>query len=110
MSKIFLNLTNNMRNLAGNGNGTMEHTTDFLEKDNRKKLELYLHIPFCVKKCSYCDFLSMPADDEIRRHYVDKLIEEIRQNAPACSQYQVSSIFWEEVRPLFFQEFRSQRL
>lgn len=59
-----------------------------------RDLELYVHIPFCVKKCYYCDFLSMPADDEIRRHYVDKLIEEIRQNAPACSQYQVSSIFF----------------
>ncbi len=58
-----------------------------------RDLELYVHIPFCVKKCYYCDFLSMPADDEIRRHYVDKLIEEIRQNAPDCSQYQVSSIF-----------------
>lgn len=58
-----------------------------------KELELYVHIPFCVRKCCYCDFLSMPADNSLRRHYVDKLIEEIRQNAPACSQYQVSSIF-----------------
>ena len=94
MSKIFLNLTNNMRNLAGNGNGTMEHTTDFLEKDNRKKLELYLHIPFCVKKCSYCDFLSMPAEETVRRHYLHMLLEEIRENAACCKEYQVSTIFF----------------
>ena len=44
-------------------------------------MELYLHIPFCVRKCFYCDFLSFPeekADGEIRQRYVDKLAEEIR--------------------------------
>lgn len=59
-----------------------------------RELELYVHIPFCVRKCYYCDFLSMPADDSLRRHYVDRLMEEIRQNAPACSQYRVSSVFF----------------
>ena len=29
----------------------------------KKELELYVHIPFCVKKCAYCDFLSGPAGD-----------------------------------------------
>ena len=29
----------------------------------RKKLSIYIHIPFCVKKCVYCDFLSFGADD-----------------------------------------------
>ncbi len=61
---------------------------------NMKDIELYVHIPFCVKKCHYCDFLSMPADESIRRHYIDKLIEEIRQKAPGCSQYRVSSVFF----------------
>ena len=32
-----------------------------------KNLEIYIHIPFCVRKCEYCDFLSFPADDEIGR-------------------------------------------
>ena len=31
-----------------------------------KELELYIHIPFCVSKCRYCDFLSAPADEEKR--------------------------------------------
>ena len=43
-----------------------------------KELELYLHIPFCVKKCNYCDFLSAPAGEETRAAYVDTLLEEIR--------------------------------
>lgn len=59
-----------------------------------KELELYLHIPFCVRKCDYCDFLSMPADEDLRRHYVDCLIEEIRQKAALCSEYRVTSVFF----------------
>ncbi len=59
-----------------------------------KELELYLHIPFCVRKCDYCDFLSMPADEDLRRHYVDCLIEEIKQKAALCSEYRVTSVFF----------------
>lgn len=40
-------------------------------------MELYVHIPFCVKKCKYCDFLSMPADDAVIQSYVDALLREI---------------------------------
>ncbi|MEY8235637.1 radical SAM family heme chaperone HemW [Lachnospiraceae bacterium 66-29] len=59
-----------------------------------KELELYLHIPFCVRKCDYCDFLSMPANEELRRHYVDCLMEEIKQKAALCREYQVTSVFF----------------
>lgn len=47
---------------------------------NRKAepLELYIHIPFCVKKCDYCDFLSASAGPELRRDYVQALLREIR--------------------------------
>ena len=40
-------------------------------------LEIYIHIPFCVKKCAYCDFLSGPSTLEVREAYVNCLIEEI---------------------------------
>lgn len=42
-----------------------------------RELELYIHIPFCVKKCAYCDFLSGPQDEETIERYVEKLVEEI---------------------------------
>lgn len=58
-----------------------------------RNLELYLHIPFCVRKCSYCDFLSMPADADVRRKYVDVLIEEIRRQGDFCREYQIVSVF-----------------
>ena len=41
---------------------------------NEKKLELYIHIPFCVKKCDYCDFLSFPADSNTQIRYVHALL------------------------------------
>lgn len=58
-----------------------------------KKLELYLHIPFCEKKCSYCDFLSAPAGSEVKTAYVNRLEEEIRFRGPGCRGWEVSSIF-----------------
>ena len=59
----------------------------------RKQLELYVHIPFCEKKCLYCDFLSFKAEEDLHKAYVDKLIEEIRVQAKNYSDYQISSIF-----------------
>lgn len=44
----------------------------------RVPLELYIHVPFCVKKCDYCDFLSAPADEETQQAYFDALAAEIR--------------------------------
>ena len=43
----------------------------------RKELELYIHIPFCVKKCAYCDFLSAPRSSEVIDAYVNAVIREI---------------------------------
>ena len=60
----------------------------------KKELELYVHIPFCVQKCLYCDFLSMPVDEPVRRHYVNKLIEEIEKKAENFRAYQVTSLFF----------------
>lgn len=58
-----------------------------------RELELYIHIPFCVKKCEYCDFLSAPANPAVRQSYVDRLVEEICILASDYRQYQVTSIF-----------------
>lgn len=41
-------------------------------------LEIYVHIPFCVRKCWYCDFCSFQASDETIAVYIDALIAEIR--------------------------------
>lgn len=56
-------------------------------------LSLYLHIPFCVRKCAYCDFLSFPADERIRETYLEALTKEIRVFAPSVSDRRVVSVF-----------------
>ena len=44
----------------------------------REPIGVYIHFPFCVKKCNYCDFLSGPANSEMRSAYVDALCREIQ--------------------------------
>lgn len=44
---------------------------------NKEELSLYIHIPFCVRKCGYCDFLSASADEKARDRYVQALLMEI---------------------------------
>ena len=59
-----------------------------------KELELYVHIPFCIRKCAYCDFLSAPAGKEVQEAYVDQLLKEIRGSGRAFLGYRVRSIFF----------------
>ena len=52
-----------------------------------QELELYVHIPFCVRKCGYCDFLSWTAEESTREAYLLALAGEIRragQDAEGC--------------------------
>lgn len=58
-----------------------------------KPLEIYVHIPFCVKKCNYCDFLSAPAPKEEQQEYVKSLCQQIRSYGEAARAYRVISIF-----------------
>lgn len=63
------------------------------EEFTMRNLQLYIHIPFCVQKCAYCDFLSAPADIEIREEYVKALIREIYGYRSLGKDCQVSTIF-----------------
>lgn len=40
---------------------------------------IYIHIPFCEKKCNYCDFNSYAGKQDLMEGYVDRLCEEMRQ-------------------------------
>lgn len=55
-------------------------------------MELYLHIPFCVRKCAYCDFLSAPADAYTRKEYLNMLERQLITEA-ASFDGEISSIF-----------------
>ncbi len=58
-----------------------------------KTLELYVHYPFCVKKCRYCDFLSAPATAGEQERYVHALLEEIYHKKNKYFDYSVDSVF-----------------
>lgn len=58
-----------------------------------KELEIYIHIPFCVKKCLYCDFLSAPASKDIQDSYMKALFAEIAGRADEYRNLSVSSVF-----------------
>lgn len=59
----------------------------------KKELELYVHIPFCVKKCAYCDFLSGPAGEAEKAAYTEALLREIKGRREAYRDYRVSTVF-----------------
>ncbi|MBO5097984.1 MAG: oxygen-independent coproporphyrinogen III oxidase [Agathobacter sp.] len=58
-----------------------------------KYMQLYVHIPFCVKKCSYCDFLSFSCDERTQIEYADALIREIAYYGAQCRDYVVNTIY-----------------
>ena len=60
----------------------------------KKPLGLYVHIPFCVKKCNYCDFLSAPADDATKKRYVDALCKEIEGYKALTKDYELATIYF----------------
>lgn len=57
-------------------------------------LGLYLHVPFCVRKCKYCDFLSFGcSDSQVLSEYARALMQEIRIRSQDWHYREVNSIF-----------------
>ena len=60
-----------------------------------KTLGLYVHIPFCLRKCNYCDFCSYAdVDGETRRAYLERLEEEIRLFTDRAREYTVDTLYF----------------
>ena len=56
-------------------------------------MELYLHMPFCVRKCAYCDFLSFPSGAKTQRMYAKRLMEDIDVMGKRYGEIPVETIF-----------------
>jgi oxygen-independent coproporphyrinogen-3 oxidase len=84
--------------------GAPVHTAKTLTGlQNPPPLSLYIHIPWCVRKCPYCDFNSHESRHEIpEQAYVDTLIADLEQATPSIWGRKVRSIFFGGGTPSLF--------
>jgi Coproporphyrinogen III oxidase and related Fe-S oxidoreductases len=57
------------------------------------ELGIYIHIPFCIKKCDYCDFVSVKPNDSLIEAYISSLIKEIEIYSKLINKFNIDSIF-----------------
>ncbi len=66
-------------------------------------LSLYVHIPWCVRKCPYCDFNSHAAGPEIpEQAYIQRLVADLQQDQPLAQGRKLTSIFFGGGTPSLF--------
>ena len=71
----------------------------------------YIHIPFCVRKCNYCDFLSSPMDEKSQGRYISALINEIHLNKENIEKYDgVRTVYFGGGTPSLLSEENLERL
>mgnify|MGYP005768973307 CR=1 FL=1 len=58
-----------------------------------KEVGIYIHIPFCVKKCYYCDFVSYPDKLDCQKEYIEKLKQEICEESDILKNVNVTTIY-----------------
>ena len=74
------------------------------------RLGIYIHSPFCVRKCDYCDFYSVPGRDGRMDAYLHALEVHIAESAPQAEIYTVNTIYFGGGTPTFFGAERLARL
>lgn len=60
----------------------------------KRPLSIYIHIPFCVRKCLYCDFLSAPASGETMEAYASCLCREIEAAGKLYPDHEMRTVFF----------------
>ncbi|MGN1298466.1 MAG: radical SAM family heme chaperone HemW [Candidatus Scatovivens sp.] len=68
-----------------------------------KELGIYVHIPFCKRKCEYCDFISFENKYELIENYIETLILEMENESKKISkeQYEITTIYFGGGTPSF---------
>ena len=66
-----------------------------------KNLGIYIHIPFCKRKCTYCDFISFPDKQKLIPEYINSLKREIKNTKIDENQYIVKTIYFGGGTPSF---------
>jgi coproporphyrinogen III oxidase-like Fe-S oxidoreductase len=60
----------------------------------QRKAGIYIHIPFCVRKCNYCAFLSFNAEESPRKEYSEALIREIELRARQYEGRKIDTVYF----------------
>lgn len=60
----------------------------------KEDIGIYIHIPFCNRKCYYCNFTSYEKKEECIEKYIDSLCIEILKNAEILSQYNIKTVYF----------------
>ncbi|MBQ4576247.1 MAG: radical SAM family heme chaperone HemW [Firmicutes bacterium] len=69
----------------------------------KENLGIYIHIPFCVQKCRYCDFTSYAQmSEELKNRYIKSLLNQIQQMATGCCAASLPSFGGRTVDSIFF--------
>lgn len=75
-----------------------------------KPLSLYIHIPFCKRKCSYCDFVSVAKPFSFQASYIDALIDEMKLQCEISSSHKIDTIYIGGGTPSFLDESLIEKL
>lgn len=67
-----------------------------------RRLGIYIHIPFCASKCSYCDFYSLAGCDHMMPDYQDVLISHLEESAHSIKSYEVDTVYFGGGTPSFY--------
>ncbi len=68
----------------------------------KKRLGIYVHIPFCASKCAYCDFYSISGREHLMPDYQDALLAHINESSHAIKNYEVDTIYFGGGTPSFY--------
>ncbi|MCI5595750.1 MAG: radical SAM family heme chaperone HemW [Lachnospiraceae bacterium] len=80
------------------------------KKREKRPLGVYIHIPFCMRKCRYCDFLSFPSKEDEMEQYVESLCEEICCFFRQYDNYTVTSVFFGGGTPSILSEKLTEKI
>lgn len=69
-----------------------------------KNIGIYVHIPFCKKKCDYCDFISFANQEDMQEKYVMALNNDIEKTSKTIQEYQVNTIYFGGGTPSYIDE------
>lgn len=68
----------------------------------KKNLGVYIHIPFCARKCAYCDFYSLAGKNELMQKYHQAMLQHIKESAQQLAGYYIDTVYFGGGTPSYY--------